>query len=55
MNPQDKALQTLIMGIEIANKAGAFTLEQSGIMIQAVNMFKKAAPVIPETKSEIPT
>lgn len=60
---QDQALSVLIQGVRLAQKAGAYTIEDAELIAKAIKVFVKPAPeteavaadVTAEVKPEVET
>lgn len=49
-----RAISVLIQGVEIAQKQGAYTLDDAELLAKAVKFFKNAAKVTPAESEETP-
>ena len=52
MNPQQTALNTLISAVQVANTKGAYTLAESKVIAEAVEVFTKKEEVKEEVVAE---
>jgi hypothetical protein len=49
---QDQALSVLIQGVRLAQKAGAYTIEDAELIAKAIKVFVKAPEATTETAPE---
>jgi len=51
---QDQALSVLIQGVRLAQKAGAFTIEDAELIAKAIKVFVKPTDAVaPEVTAEV--
>lgn len=55
VNTENDALNMLVAFLQIAQKRGAFTLEEAGKIMESVNVFQKNVPQPQQPATQLPT